>query len=54
MTSPPRINWLRFSESLANKSAQTIMKHYRARNPDLADAGIDRLVLQVRKEGMTG
>jgi hypothetical protein len=25
---------LRFSESLANKSAQTIMKHYRARNPD--------------------
>jgi hypothetical protein len=28
------------------------VKHYRARNPDRADAGIDRLVLQVRKEGM--
>lgn len=36
------------------KSAQTIVKHYRARNPDRADAGIDRLVLQVRKEGMAG
>ena len=36
------------------KSAQTIVKHYRARYPDRADAGIDRLVLQVRKEGMAG
>lgn len=36
------------------KSAQTIVKHYRARNPDRADQGIDRLVLQVRKEGMAG
>lgn len=34
------------------KSAQTIVKHYRARNAPRADAGIDRLVLQVRKEGM--
>ncbi len=34
------------------KSAQTIVKHYRARNAARADAGIDRLVLQVRKEGM--
>jgi hypothetical protein len=36
------------------RSAQTIVKHYRARNADRADAGIDRLELQVRKEGMTG
>lgn len=35
-------------------SAQTIVKHYRARNAQRADTGIDRLVLQVRKEGMTG
>ena len=35
-------------------SAQTIVKHYRARNAQRADVGIDRLVLQVRKEGMTG
>jgi hypothetical protein len=34
------------------KSAQTIVKHYRARNPERADQGIDALVLQVRKEGM--
>lgn len=34
------------------RSAQTIVKHYRARNADRADAGIDRLVLQVRKEGL--
>ncbi|MGX9389792.1 hypothetical protein ACWX0K_10800 [Nitrobacteraceae bacterium UC4446_H13] len=34
------------------KSAQTIVKHYRARNKDRADQGIDALVLQVRKEGM--
>jgi hypothetical protein len=36
------------------KSAQTIVKHYRARNADRADEGIDRLELQIRKEGMTG
>jgi hypothetical protein len=36
------------------RSAQTIVKHYRARNVDRADAGIDRLELQVRKEGMKG
>jgi hypothetical protein len=36
------------------KSAQIIVKHCRARNPDRADQGIDRLVLQVRKEGMAG
>jgi len=36
------------------RSAQTIVKHYRARNADRADAGIDRLELQVRKEGMRG
>jgi hypothetical protein len=35
-------------------SAQTIVRHYRARNAERADAGIDRLVLQVRKEGMAG
>ena len=35
------------------RSAQTIVKHYRARNVDRADAGIDRLELQVRK-GMKG
>lgn len=34
------------------KSAQTIVRHYRARNAERADQGIDRLVLQVRKEGM--
>jgi hypothetical protein len=34
------------------RSAQTIVKHYRARNADRADAGVDRLELQVRKEGM--
>jgi len=34
-------------------AAQTIVKHYRARNAQRADTGIDRLVLQVRKEGMT-
>jgi hypothetical protein len=34
------------------RSAQTIVKHYRARNADRADGGIDRLELQVRKEGM--
>lgn len=36
------------------KSAQTIVKHYRARNAQRADSGIDRLVLQVRKEGLAG
>jgi hypothetical protein len=36
------------------RSAQTIVKHFRARNADRADAGIDRLELQVRKEGMKG
>src|ERR1700756_1130682 len=36
------------------RSAETIVKHYRARNADRADAGIDRLELQVRKEGMKG
>lgn len=36
------------------RSAQTIVKHYRARNANRADAGIDRLELQVRKEGMKG
>lgn len=36
------------------RSAQTIVKHYRARNADRADSGIDRLELQVRKEGMKG
>jgi hypothetical protein len=34
------------------RSAQTIVKHYRARNAARADSGIDRLELQVRKEGM--
>lgn len=34
------------------RSAQTIVKHYRARNAALADSGIDRLELQVRTEGM--
>ncbi|WP_338821810.1 hypothetical protein [Bradyrhizobium septentrionale] len=34
------------------RSAQTIVKHYRARNADRADAGIDQLELQVRKDGM--
>lgn len=34
--------------------AQTIVKHYRARNAGRADSGIDRLELQVRKEGMKG
>jgi hypothetical protein len=36
------------------RSAQTIVKHYRARNVDRADSGIDRLQLEVRKEGMKG
>lgn len=36
------------------RSAQTIVKHYRARNADRADAGIDRLELQVHKGGMKG
>lgn len=36
------------------RSAQTIVKHYRARNVDRADSGIDLLQLQVRKEGMKG
>ncbi len=35
-------------------SVQTIVKHYRARNAQRADYGIDLLVLQVRKEGMKG
>jgi hypothetical protein len=30
------------------------VKHYRARNADRADTGIDRLELQVRNEGMKG
>ena len=34
------------------RSAQTIVKHYRARNVARADSGIDRLELQVRKEGL--
>lgn len=34
------------------RSAQTIVKHYRARNAARADSDIDRLELQVRKEGM--
>lgn len=36
------------------QSAQTIMKHYRARNAARADAAIDRLVAFMSKEGMTG
>lgn len=36
------------------RSAQTIVKHYSARNANRADAGIDRLDLQVRKEGIKG
>ncbi|MDB5621072.1 hypothetical protein [Tardiphaga sp.] len=36
------------------QSAQTIMKHYRARNAARADAAIDRLVAFMTKEGMTG
>ncbi|MDF0519340.1 hypothetical protein P0R31_19060 [Bradyrhizobium yuanmingense] len=36
------------------RSAQTIVKHYRARNAARADSGIDWLELQVRKEGMKG
>jgi hypothetical protein len=38
----------------AARSSQTIVKHYRARNADRTDAGIDRLELQVRKEGVKG
>src|SRR5262249_31375308 len=38
----------------SDRSAQTIGQHYRARNADRADAGIDRLELQVCKEGMKG
>jgi hypothetical protein len=34
------------------RSAQTIVKHYRARNAARADSGIDGLELQVRKEGL--
>ncbi len=33
------------------QSAQTIMKHYRARNPARADAAIDKLVAFLRMEG---
>jgi hypothetical protein len=36
------------------RSAQTIVKHYRVRNAGRADAGIDRLGLQMREEGMKG
>ncbi|MDF0496541.1 hypothetical protein [Bradyrhizobium yuanmingense] len=36
------------------RGAQTIVKHYRARNAARADSGIDWLELQVRKEGMKG
>ncbi|WP_271543988.1 hypothetical protein [Bradyrhizobium sp. CCBAU 45321] len=36
------------------RSAQTIVKHYRARNAARADSGIDWLESQVRKEGMKG
>ena len=36
------------------QSAQTIMKHYRARNAKRADVAIDRLVAFMSKEGMTG
>jgi hypothetical protein len=47
--------WIRiFSIAFGMGVAQTIVKHYRARNADRADAGIDRLELQVRKEGMKG
>ena len=35
------------------QSAQTIMKHYRARNAARADAAIDRLVAFMLNEGMT-
>jgi hypothetical protein len=34
------------------RSAQTIVKHYRARDADRADSGIDRLELQVSNEGL--
>jgi hypothetical protein len=34
------------------KSAQTTVKHYRARKAARADGGIDRPVLRVRREGM--
>jgi hypothetical protein len=34
------------------RSAQTIVKHYRARNAARADSGIDWLELQVRKESL--
>jgi hypothetical protein len=36
------------------RSAQTNVKHYRARNVDRAGSGIDRLQSQVRKGGMKG
>jgi len=36
------------------RSAQISVKHYRVRNAGRADAGIDRLGLQMRKEGMKG
>ena len=39
---------------ITGHSYRTIVKHYRARNADRADAGIDRVELQVRKEGMKG
>ena len=35
------------------RSAQTIVKHYRARNAARAASDIDRLELQMRKEVMT-
>ena len=35
----------------SHRSTQAIVKHDRARNVDRADAGIDRLELQVREEG---
>ena len=38
----------------SRRSAQTIVKHCRACNLDRADAGIDRLELQVRKERIKG
>ena len=36
------------------RSAQSIVKHYRARDAARANSGIDRLELPVRKEGMKG
>jgi hypothetical protein len=37
--------------SIPTRSAQTIVKHCRAPNVDRADAGIDRLELQVARKG---